>query len=139
MFVGYVGFSVAHANSPGSGPTPIDVLVLDNKRLFFSEGQRQAGNAGYKPIKQSTKSVDINHSARSTEATELISDEVLHYTGVVHSARGVQLLLNGYPWKPGQLEIVSARLDPQTQQIEIETSLGVLHRLLPGETVEVKP
>ena len=129
----------AYANTPDSGPIPIDAQALNNKRLFFSEVQRQVGGAGKTLATPSKQTKSINRSVSSANPAELRSDEVLHYTGFVHSARGVQLLLNGYPWKPGQLDVVSARMEPETQQIELETTGGALYRLLPGESVEVKP
>ena len=122
--------SVLYANTLDSNLTLIDTQALDNKRLFFSEIQRQVGDMD---------GVDNGKKKHITPSLELGSDEALHYTGVVHSARGVQLLLNGYPWLPGQLAVVSARLHPDTQLIEIETANGELHRLLPGDTLEINP
>lgn len=140
-----LGHSAVYANTSGVGPAPIDTQALNNKRLFFSQDQRQNGDlsdvsAGKKElVAQSIDSGGLNSAAGNSRSVPLELDKPLHYTGIVRSARGVQLLLNGYPWTPGQLAIVSARLQPDTQIIEIETTNGVIHRLLPGDTIEVKP
>ena len=138
----WLGCSIAYANTLDSNSTPIDTQALDNKRLFFSEMQRKVRDADDVKktlVTQKKENGGVDRSANHASSTELGSDDVLHYTGVVHSARGVQLLLNGYPWAPGQLDIVSARLQPDTQHVEIKTVNGVLHRLLPGDKVELKP
>ena len=137
-----LGHLAVYANTLGLGSAPIDTQALDNKRLFFNENQRQIGGVGdvkNERVAQSIESDGINGAAGNARLVDFGSDKLLHYTGIVHSARGVQLLLNGYPWTPGQLAIVSARLQPDTQFIEIETTNGAIHRLLPGDTVEVKP
>ncbi|MEE9336192.1 MAG: hypothetical protein V3U65_19055 [Granulosicoccaceae bacterium] len=137
-----LGFLVAYANTLDSNSTAIDTEALDNKRLFFNEIQRQVdgiGNIKKKPVTPKKDSDGIDGSANQASPTERGSTDMLHYTGVVYSVRGVQLLLNGYPWVPGQLDIVSARLQPDTQLVEIKTANGVLHRLLPGDRVELSP
>ncbi len=137
FMVWYLVLSLAHANQADSAS--IDAQALQNKRLFFSEDQRQAHIKRKTLREQSTKSAVNKGSARGASPTELGSDDMLHYTGIVYSDRGVQLLLNGYPWLPGQLGVISARLQPETQQIEIKTTNGNQHLLLPGETVEIQP
>lgn len=130
-----------YADTLGLGPSPIDTQALDNKRLFFSENQRQVGDRGVDKKEltaQLIESDDPDTYAANTGLVDLESNRLLHYTGSVHSERGVQLLLNGYPWLPGQLAIISARLQPDTQVIEIKTTGGAVYRLSPGDTVELK-
>ena len=134
--------STVSVNTPSAGPASIDIGVLDNKRLFFNEAQRQVGHVGVdnqNVAKQSNKYENTYGNGSHLSITQLVSDVLLRYTGVVHSERGVQLLLNGFPWQPGQLAIVSARLQADTQLVEIEMDNGAQYRLMPGDSIEIRP
>ena len=134
--------SAVWANTLSLSPASIDTGVLDNKRLFFNEAQRQGGQVvadRQNLAKQSNKFENTSGHASHSSITRPESDAVLQYTGVVHSERGVQILLNGVPWQPGQLAIVSARLQADTQLVEIEMDNGVQYRLMPGDAIELRP
>ena len=145
-----LGSSFAMANTPGSGLPAIDTTVLDNTRLFFNEAQRQlAGvgndhgiNTGASNGEGDNKGGAKNHtnsSARKPPSIRPESDSVLSYTGIVQSVRGTQLLINGVPWRPWQQAVVSARVQIDTQLLEIDLENGKQYQLLPGESVKVKP
>lgn len=134
--------STVSVNTPSAGPASIDIGVLDNKRLFFNEAQRRGGHVGadgQNMAKQSNKIEIAYDNANHSSVTRPESDEVLRYSGVVHSERGVLLLLNGIPWQPGQLGVVSARLQADTLLVEIEMDNGAQYRLMPGDSIEIRP
>jgi len=144
-----IGYSIGNAYSnDASAPTidsndasapTIDTHALKNKRLFFDAGQRGLGQDTKNSDQPSTSRGSKKYSKANAKVAPLISDSVVRYTGVVYSDRGVQILLNGYPWQRGQLKVMAARFQVQTQQIEIETESGMRYQLMPGDTVEIKP
>ncbi len=137
-----LGYSELYSDTSGLSSVLIDTQALDDKRLFFSENQRHASDKTVvkkELATQSRRSDSLDASASNAELADHESNKLLHYSGSVRSKRSVQLLLNGYPWVPGQLAIVSARLQPDTQIIEIKTTSGEVIRLSLGETVELKP
>jgi|GEM_PF-6346009 len=135
---GLILFSVITLADTADNPQ-LNSKAIDHSRLFFNAAQRQASVISAKAIPpdkhiNSIKPIPANQSKEVTRHTS-----VVRYNGVIQSERGIQLLFNGMPWRVGQFDIASARLQLATQQVEIKTTHGAKFHLLPGESVELKP
>ncbi len=130
-------FSIAYASDLPS--SVINAGALNQKRLFFAETQRRVGTERASvPLSAHvvTKSV-LADSKKADQASREIRDSTLHYTGVIRSTRGLQVLLNGLPWRSGDFDVVSARLQLGSDLLEVTLLSGKRYRLKPGETIEL--
>jgi hypothetical protein len=128
------------ADSAAVQSSIIDADILKARRLFYSDTHRNDDSDHSTGLVADQEAIEADAMSSAGPHTPLvIKTATLQFTGLVRSERGLQILLNGIPWRAGDSNVISARLKLGSDLLEVTLRSGKRHRLSPGESIEVVP